>query len=417
MTKYRRIMGHINYWLFLAVVALLPFPQAPLRLVCVMWIVSWFLEARWLSKPEFRSPIISNIAIPFLCFGLWYAWHAVSGLWAADHAAWAWQMERYMTFGLLVPVGIWGLNNLYDWRQACRVLIWSCMVAVPFYIIAVTAFYLHPEWLEYFQWREPWEYELPQNWIEFFGENISQIKHRLFLCSVELFGAVMAWQLWRNEWKKLLPALLIMLSVIPLTGSRQAVMTFAVLLAIIISFELPQRFSLRYSVFVMLMGIALGSVLLKYHPRMQDFHITDITEMRTISEEHDVRFNVWGVALRHPSDYMLHGLGGGQSTEYMLAGYQQMGRPDYCEKKFNSHNQYLEETIELGIFGLLFFVLIWVTIPLAAKNKGRQTAILLFALFVLNMFTDCMFGRFCGIALWAVGLLLILLQSDPKREQ
>ena len=27
-------------------------------------------------------------------------------------------MERYLTFALIVPIGIWGLNTNYDWKQA-----------------------------------------------------------------------------------------------------------------------------------------------------------------------------------------------------------------------------------------------------------------------------------------------------------
>ena len=73
--------------------------------------------------------------------------------------------------------------------------------------------------------------------------------------------------------------------------------------------------------------------------------------------------------------------------------------------------------MEIGIPGLLFFLLAWISIPLYASKKGRLTAILFTTLFALNMFTDCMFGRFDGIALWAVGLLFILLQSDPQRDE
>ena len=43
-------MGRINYGFFIAVVALLPFPQLPLRYACVAWIVTWFFELRWLGK-------------------------------------------------------------------------------------------------------------------------------------------------------------------------------------------------------------------------------------------------------------------------------------------------------------------------------------------------------------------------------
>ena len=52
MNRYQNILGHINYSLFLAIVALLPFPQIFLRYACVLWIITWALEGRWLNKPH-----------------------------------------------------------------------------------------------------------------------------------------------------------------------------------------------------------------------------------------------------------------------------------------------------------------------------------------------------------------------------
>ena len=109
MNRYQDIIGKVNYGIFLATVALLPFPQILLRYMCVLWIIAWLLEGRWLSKP--MSLRENKIAIPFILFGLWYIWKIVSGLWASDYDAWAWQMERYIAFGMIIPVGIWGVNK------------------------------------------------------------------------------------------------------------------------------------------------------------------------------------------------------------------------------------------------------------------------------------------------------------------
>ena len=66
MNRYRQIIGRINYWLFLTVIALLPAPQLVLRYACVAWIILWFLEGRWLNisnlqiatfKSHLRSPV------------------------------------------------------------------------------------------------------------------------------------------------------------------------------------------------------------------------------------------------------------------------------------------------------------------------------------------------------------------------
>jgi O-antigen ligase len=101
----------------------------------------------------------------------------------------------------------------------------------------------------------------------------------------------------------------------------------------------------------------------------------------------------------------------------MVAKYQDVGLEYYKEKHYHPHNQYLEELMEIGIPGLLLFLLAWLAIPFCAKEKGRETAILFTALFMMNMLTDCMFGKFCGIALWAVGMMFMLMQSRPQSHE
>lgn len=414
MSTYREIVGRMNYGMFLVTVFLLPFPQIFLRYACVIWIVLWLLEGRWLNRPK---PIRENkMAIPFLLFGLWYAWKALSGLWAADHAAWAWQMERYLSFGLMIPVGIWGLNRHYDWRVAGKVLVYSCVAAVIVHTAVLTALFYYSGIREYFNWVGQFDYYSWSDWYMFVSENISVLKHRLFFCSVELFGIIIACQVYSHKKWLLACLILIMLVSIPLSGSRQAILTLAGILIVALITALPKRLRLRYGVGVVLIGVVLGFGLLQLHPRMQGFEIKSLHEMLAFSPYHDTRLNVWGTLLQKPSDYVWGGLGAGQSVPYLTEQYTLLGIPEYSVVSGHCHNQYLEETIEIGIFGMLLFVLAWLSVPLCATNKGRRTALYFTTLFMLNMFTDCMFGRFCGIALWSVGLLFILLQSDPQRQ-
>lgn len=404
MNKYSEIVGRINYWLFWAVVVLLPFPQIFLRYATVLWLVSWVLEGRWLRKP--LSLRENKMAIPFILFGLWYVWKIVSGFWSADQAAWSWQMERYLTFGLIVPVGIWGVNELYDWRQLGKALTISCIAVIPFYLIVMTILYHHREIIDQLNWVADWNYGV-RNWNSFFINNVSVLKHRLFLCSIEIFGAVAALFHWKEKRWLQVVMILVMLATIPLTGSRQSIITIMALAAVLIIYAMPQCYRIRYGLGIILLGVVIGGAVLKFHPRMQGFDIRAVTEMREVSYEHDVRFNIWGCALQNPSDYIAYGLGAGQSTNYLISHYDEKGFEYYTLKHYHAHNQYLEELMEIGLPGLLLFLLAWLSIPFCAQGKGRFAAIVFIVLYTLNMFTDCMFGMFDGIILWAVGMVFI----------
>ena len=157
--------------------------------------------------------------------------------------------------------------------------------------------------------------------------------------------------------------------------------------------------------------------MLHFHPRMQEFELSDIKEMRELSYYHDIRLNIWGAALQHPEEYLAHGLGAGQSSNYLREKYRAAGFDHYVYMCYHPHNQYLEELMEIGLPGLLLFLLAWLSLPICAQKEGRLTAILFTTLFLLNMCTDCMFGRFCGIALWAVGLVFLLLQTDSQGDE
>lgn len=413
MNRYQDIMGRINYGLFLLVAALLPFPQICLRYAVVVWGVSWLLEGRWLRRP---MPIKQNkAAIPFLLFGLWYVWQAVSYFWCADKAAWAGTMERYLVFALIVPVGLWGLNERYNLRQAGKVLVASCVAAVPLYALWMAGLFNHPEWAAHLHLTEP--LKMYDDWWMFLSDNISLFKHRLFLCSVELFGVVIAVQLWHKQKWPLLLCLPVMLSVIPLTASRQSILTVMAMAAVGVICMLPHAYRWWVGTGVVLLALFVGGGMLMLHPRMQNFELEDITELREVSIEHESRLNIWVIALENPKDYLAHGLGAGQSTNYLVEKYKQKWFNYYASKRYNTHNQYIEELLELGLPGLLFFLIMWLSIPLSTTGNARRTAWLFFTLFVFNMFTDNMFGRFCGIALWAVGLLLILLQSYTQRKE
>lgn len=415
--KYTSFVGQVNYMFFLLFVALLPFPQIFLRYTCVLWLFTWLLEGRFCQKSNIQD---WRKMIPFLLFGAWYLWKVVSGLWAEDMDAYRWQLERYMVFGLLIPVGIWGVNAHYDWKQVCRVLVVSCVIAAGVYIFTLY-WVFNANYFNHYLGTQVLS-SLPMN---FFAAKVSYIKHRLFLCSTELMG-IMALLYIRQDilrkhglvkgWLLILCAVSIMVALILATGSRASILSGIALLTVWLLYKLPIR-RIRYRIAFVLVACAVGVFALTQHPRMQEFDYKQLLSIRETAEDHNVRLNIWGTALSSPQDYSLYGLGAGQSVPYLQYKYAEEGLADYAQISFAAHNQYLAEWMEIGVPGMLFFILAWISIPYFAQKRARKTAMMLFTLYALNMLTDCMWGMFDGIALWCVWMLLILLQSDSQADQ
>ena len=415
LQRYLSAVGQLNYTLFLLTVALLPFPQIFLRYASVAWFATWVLEGRFCSRPNQQD---WRKAIPFLMFGGWYLWKIISGIWAVDTDAYGWQLERYLFFGLLIPVGIWGVNSRYDWKQICNVLVISCLAAAGVYFFTLFWVY-NADFINYGSGKVALQ-TLP---LSFFADSISHIKHRLFLCSTMMMGLMALLYLREDIFCKygkikggflITCAVIIMIALILATGSRASILSGAALLTIWLLYKLPIR-RMRYKIAFVLLACGIGLFALSQHPRMQTFDYTDLLSIRETAHDHNVRLNIWGTALENPKDYSLYGLGAGQSFQYLQNKYIEKGLIRY--QNFNSHNQYIEEWIELGIPGLIFFILAWLSLPFCTKKRARKSANMLLTLYALNMLTDCMFGRFDGIILWTVWMLLIRLQADTQTDQ
>lgn len=417
LQKYQSVVGQLNYTLFLVTIALLPFPQLFLRYASVAWFVTWVLEGRFCSKPNQQD---WRKAVPFLMFGVWYLWKIISGIWAEDANAYGWQLERYMFFGLLVPVGIWGVNSLYDWKQICKVLAISCIAAAAIYTF--TLFWVYNANVFNF---ERGSRPLNSPTFDFFAEKISYFKHRLFLCSTEMMGIMALLYIRKDILSKfgkykgcflIIGGMIVMISFIIATGSRASILSGVALISIWLLYKLPIR-QIRYKIALVIFACTVGLFALSQHPRMQEFNYTRLLSIRDVKKGENVRLNIWGLALDTPKDYSLYGLGAGQSTLYLQEKYNKAGLQNYTKRCYATHNQYLEEWIEIGLPGLIFFLLAWLSIPIFNTKRGRKSAVMLLTLYALNMFTDCMFGRFDGIALWCVWMVLIRLQSDTQTKE
>lgn len=407
MNKYRNIIGRINYALFLVAVAALPFPQVFIRYALVIWLVAWLLELRFIQKPQIIKPVL-----PVILFAIWYVWRAISGLWSPDHRAWSFMMERYLTFPLLLPVAIWGLNEHYNWRTVAKVLAVASAVSVVFYVIFITILYYNPQYVEAFGFNV-WHTEY-QNWLDCFTFNSSSLKHRLFWCTTLLIGSIAAVQAWRDKPYIYIPIILINLASIPLSGSRQMIFSLAATIIITIIYLIQHQTispHLKRLETIILITLILGASvsLFCFHPRMKAMLQGDITiEQLTV---HEPRVSIWAIALSSPKDYFWQGLGGGQSVNYLEHKYDEFYMAYYKSLHYHAHNQYLEELMELGIFGMLLFIAAWIALPLTTKGIAKQTAIYFTTIAMLNMLTDCMWGKFDGIAIFAITYTYILIQS------
>lgn len=129
----------------------------------------------------------------------------------------------------------------------------------------------------------------------------------------------------------------------------------------------------------------------------------------------DQRLVLWTVAAKELANNPL-GSGIGSVDKSMRDGLVSLDQSELNEKGMNPHNQYLQVGLELGWWGLIYFVfLIGYLIRLAWKKRNIFTMFLLVNL-VFNSFFESMLQRQSGIVFYIFFLSVFMLLNDEKEQ-
>ena len=202
------------------------------------------------------------------------------------------------------------------------------------------------------------------------------------------------------------------------SASRANMLTLLVISAVAIIQPLRGRTRALVTSLVGIMGITMCALLFTLHPRFEKLHIEHITERETYQNyEIEPRINIWYSALQTPKDYIWYGVGAGGNSEYLKSIYASLDWNSFYDRQYNAHNQYIGTLINLGIFGAIFFLLIWLLYPIWYKGRIRQFATLAALTIGLNMLTENMLDRIDGVIITCVTLLTIALLSRAQHAQ
>ncbi|PLX11942.1 MAG: hypothetical protein C0598_07055, partial [Marinilabiliales bacterium] len=109
------------------------------------------------------------------------------------------------------------------------------------------------------------------------------------------------------------------------------------------------------------------------------------------------RIVIWKVSLETIKNEMLLGYGVGDVKDALNPVYLERKRLDAVEHNLNAHNQYLQTCIEIGILGLLYFVLMLLLITKFAWQNNKLILLIFLFLFVANILFEVMLDRASGV--------------------
>lgn len=137
---------------------------------------------------------------------------------------------------------------------------------------------------------------------------------------------------------------------------------------------------------------------------------------KTSSESTAVRVLIWGESMEIIKQNIWTGVGAGDANDVLQARYKEQGLTGALEHNLNTHNQYFQTFIELGILG--FVILMISTVGTIVDGLVRKNAILILfsVIIVLNFLVESMLQTQAG-NLFYVFFACLLLSVDPNLFQ
>lgn len=169
--KYLQIIRYVNYMLFVVAACMLSFPTRVSLYTWGLWLLTWFMEGRFVNKNNLQW---NKGLIPLCLLLLWVLCEAVSYVWSIDREDTLNMLIRHLSFILIMPVALWGVNEHYNWRRIAHCFVLTTIISVFVYGIYI-----------YFVWH--WDYicmyhSLPEHvrsWT-YYANQISLLKHRFY---------------------------------------------------------------------------------------------------------------------------------------------------------------------------------------------------------------------------------------------
>ena len=203
-----------------------------------------------------------------------------------------------------------------------------------------------------------------------------------------------------------------------LVDSRASIVTILILLFVAVlmyAIQGKKWIFLLLSLIVVLVSFVL---IFSFHPRLRNIESSKLVDIERVDNNDDARLKIWSTALRHIDEYLFTGKGVGSSSLFL----EQKNREDnvfdesFIERKYHSHNQYIETTIEMGIFALLLFISVFVLQIYISTSTTKKIGFFIVITFAVKSLFDAMF-RWDDVVILLCFIMLILYWLNKRKEK
>ena len=332
----------------------------------------------------------------FLCFFLFH----IIGMSYTQNTAIGWNDIASKLSFLIIPILLAATKIKLSLKQICDVflvgLFFSCIFAFSY---ASYRSLIHAE---------------NNNWAYFKESYLSFSMHRSYYATYLVFGIIISVRrLFMNRWY-LIPTLFLV-STLFLTYSKAGILIFMILIIPVIFFgfyNLNRRL-FAYSISILIPLLFFCLIMLS--PTLKNRFTWMINSFNNPSlsnnfESNQTRIIMWQASLAVIKDSPIIGHGTGEVNEVLSNYNLKVGNKIHAEKKFNSHNQYLNTTIQLGILGLIPLIVIFYT----SLSKSLKTKNIEFSYLIIIIFLTMLFESFLQTQAGIIPVTLLFVLFSIK---
>lgn len=128
----------------------------------------------------------------------------------------------------------------------------------------------------------------------------------------------------------------------------------------------------------------------------------------------EVRVIMWIVSYQEFKENIL-GVGTGNIDDHLSERLIEYDQAELAKQKYNPHNQFLQTGLEVGIIGLLIFILMIATAFHFAWKHKNWILLILMSTLVFNSLFESMLQRQSGIVFYSFWICLLMVYSNSKK--
>jgi len=268
------------------------------------------------------------------------------------------------------------------------------------------------------------------HWAYFTESYFSFLMHRSYFATYLALGTLIAVYKFFVSTKGrayyLLIGIILLISTV-LTFSKAGILILVVLMIPMAYYLIARYYSRTYGLIavgvfagVFAITVVSSSTLTTRFKFMVSGLVNNQTTSNTTIESSASRMIMWSTSMQLFSENALVGVGTGDVRDELDKRNAELGNTGVVEHSLNSHNQYLNTSVQLGLLGLIPLLLAMITALVVAIRKRHLILFMTVSAFMLTMLFESFLETQAGlipVTLFTLVLTLRLLDSPEKNVQ